>query len=179
MVSAFRAKCSLSDGTSVSSYSLDCILCQLSSRQKYSAVPCSVGRSNSFSPFDMARQSSRASQDFPTFGEPARIYSPCPSKPSTENTVGLYSVVMISSQDFVISFFNLPSPFRFLYPHTVQFLCSLCVTNRSFLTWRAIPLQGIVAHFCSVGISPAAGFNFIRAKQKAPYIFSRTAKLTV
>lgn len=88
---------------------------------------------------------------------------------------------MISSQDFVIKFLNLSSPRLFRFFIRIQYSSSapLCLTDRSFLTWRASPLQGIVAHFCSVGISPVAGFNFIRAKQKAPYIFSRTAKLTV
>ncbi|WP_154662896.1 hypothetical protein [Ruminococcus albus] len=89
MVSAFSEKNSFSDGSSVSSYSLDCILCQLSSRQKYSAKPCRVERSSNFSPFDIARHSSSASYDFPTFGEPARMYSPCVMSPSTANTVGL------------------------------------------------------------------------------------------
>ena len=52
---------------------------------------------------------SSASQDFPTFGAPAKIYRPCAIKLSTTNSIGLYTVVMISSQDFELNFFILSS----------------------------------------------------------------------
>ena len=52
-----------------------------------------------FSPFAMDRHISSASHDLPTFGAPAKIYRPCASKLSTTNSIGLYTVVMISSQE--------------------------------------------------------------------------------
>ena len=62
---------------------------------------------NFFSPFAIDRHISSASQDFPTFGAPAKIYKPCATSSSITNSIGLYTVVIISSQDLVLSFFKL------------------------------------------------------------------------
>ena len=81
----------------------------------------------------MDKHISSASHDFPTFGAPAKIYRPCVSRLSTTNSIGLYTVVMISSQDFELNFFNLSS-LLFNFQVSVAFRFNLlCKSHSNFL----------------------------------------------
>ena len=81
----------------------------------------------------MDKHISSASHDFPTFGAPAKIYRPCASRLSTTNSIGLYTVVMISSQDFELNFFNLSS-LLFNFQVSVAFRFNLlCKSHSNFL----------------------------------------------
>ena len=64
---------------------------------------------------------------------PAKIYRPCASRLSTTNSIGLYTVVMISSQDFELNFFNLSS-LLFNFQVSVAFRFNLlCKSHSNFL----------------------------------------------
>lgn len=81
----------------------------------------------------MDKHISSASHDFPTFGAPAKIYRPCASRLSMQNSIGLYTVVMISSQVFELNFFNLSS-LLFNFQVSVAFRFNLlCKSHSNFL----------------------------------------------
>lgn len=91
---------------------------------------------------------------FPTFGAPAKIYRPCAIKPSITNSIGLYTVVIISSQDRVMSFFTLPDLLFY-------FQVSVIVTEHSEIYIQNKKLAKTFKIFTSLYYSPFLWYRIL------------------
>ena len=109
---------------------------------------------NFFSPFAIDKHISSTSHDLPTFGAPAKMYRPCAISPSMTNSIGLYTVVIISSQDLVMSFFTLPDLLFY-------FQVSVIVTEHSEIYIQNKKLAKTFKIFTSLYYSPSLWYRIL------------------